>query len=77
MSQKNKNLTIFDLNGASEGKTKLPKIFMSPIRPDVIKRAVLAIQSPDFNHKGVIQWRGKRLVQNHAVLVWVSQEYLV
>ena len=40
-----KTAEIFDLKGESTGKINLPNIFSTPLRPDVIKRAVLAIQS--------------------------------
>jgi hypothetical protein len=40
-----KTAEIFDLHGKATGKLVLPQVFSTPIRPDVIKRAVLAIQS--------------------------------
>ena len=40
-----KTAEIFDLQGKSTGKIALPSVFSTPLRPDVIKRAVLAIQS--------------------------------
>ena len=36
---------IFDLSGNAKGEVKLPKTFSTPYRPDLIQRAVLAIQS--------------------------------
>lgn len=51
---------IFDLTGKTIGKTKLPPIFRTPLRPDVIKRAVLAIQSSRFQPQGRNPMAGKR-----------------
>lgn len=51
---------IFDLTGKPVGKTKLPPIFRTPLRPDVIKRAVLAIQSSRFQPQGRNPMAGKR-----------------
>ena len=55
-----KTKKIFDLTGKPVGKTKLPKIFDTPLRPYVIKRAVLAIQSGRFQPKGRNPLAGKR-----------------
>jgi len=60
MSQKKKLLTIFNLKGTPEGKTTLPKIFTNSIRPDVIKRAVLAIQSTRIQPQGRDPMAGKK-----------------
>ena len=60
MSRTNKTLTIFDLKGTPEGKTTLPKIFSRSIRPDVIKRAVLAIQSTRIQPQGRDPMAGKK-----------------
>ncbi len=54
------NVEIFDLQGKSTGKTKLPNIFSTPLRPDVIKRAVLAIQSSRIQPQGRDPMAGKR-----------------
>ena len=54
------NVEIFDLQGKSAGKTKLPNIFSTPLRPDVIKRAVLAIQSNRLQPQGRDPMAGKR-----------------
>jgi large subunit ribosomal protein L4e len=51
---------IFDLEGKSIGKTKLPPIFETVLRSDVIKRAVLAIQSNRFQPQGRDPMAGKR-----------------
>ena len=60
MSVTHKKLTIFDLEGNPEGKTLLPKIFKGSIRPDVIKRAVLAIQSSRIQPQGRDPMAGKK-----------------
>jgi large subunit ribosomal protein L4e len=54
------NVEVFDLQGKSAGKTKLPNIFSTPLRPDVIKRAVLAIQSNRIQPQGRDPMAGKR-----------------
>jgi len=51
---------IFDLQGKAVGKVKLPSIFMTPLRPDVIKRAVVAIQSHRYQPQGRDPMAGKR-----------------
>jgi len=55
-----KTVKIFNLEGKPVGKTKLPPIFETPIRPDVIKRAVLAIQSNRRQPQGRDPMAGKR-----------------
>ena len=51
---------IFDLNGKVAGKIPLPEIFRTPLRPDVIKRAVVALQSHRFQPQGRDPMAGKR-----------------
>ncbi len=51
---------IFDLKGKAVGKVRLPVIFKTPIRPDVIRRAVVAIQSHRFQPQGRDIFAGKR-----------------
>jgi len=51
---------LFDLKGASIGKVKVPKVFQTPLRPDVIKRAVVTIQSHSFQPQGRDPLAGKR-----------------
>ncbi len=55
-----KTAKILDLKGESTGKITLPKIFSTPLRPDVIKRAVLAIQSSSIQPQGRDPMAGKR-----------------
>ena len=55
-----KTKKIFDLTGKPVEKIKLSKIFDTPLRPDVIKRAVLAIQSSRYQPQGRDPMAGKR-----------------
>ncbi len=55
-----KTAKIFDLQGKPIGKTPLPAIFKTSLRPDVIKRAVLAIQSSRLQPQGRDPMAGKR-----------------
>ncbi|MEM0313083.1 MAG: 50S ribosomal protein L4 [Candidatus Bathyarchaeia archaeon] len=55
-----KTVNVFDLNGKPVGKINLPLAFMTPVRPDVIKRAVLAIQSSRLQPKGRDPMAGKK-----------------
>jgi large subunit ribosomal protein L4e len=51
---------IFSLDGKQVGKTELPTVFSTYVRPDVIKRAVLAIQSHRHQPQGRDPMAGKR-----------------
>jgi large subunit ribosomal protein L4e len=51
---------IFSLEGKPVGKTELPPVFSTTLRPDVIKRAVLAIQSHRRQPQGRDPMAGKR-----------------
>lgn len=55
-----RTIRIFDLEGKSVGKIELPPVFATPLRPDVIKRAVLAIQSTRLQPQGRDPMAGKR-----------------
>lgn len=55
-----KTAKIFDLQGKPIGKTNLPYVFETPLRPDVIKRAVLAIQSSKIQPQGRDPMAGKK-----------------
>src|SRR4030043_521209 len=57
---KQKTAEIFDLQGKSTGKIDLPNVFQTPLRPDVIKRAVLAIQSHRIQPQGRDPMAGKK-----------------
>jgi len=51
---------IFDLEGKITGKLRIPVVFKTPVRPDVIKRAVISIQSHRFQPQGRDVFAGKR-----------------
>jgi large subunit ribosomal protein L4e len=51
---------VFNLEGKPVGKIELPPVFTTPLRPDVIKRAVLAIQSSRIQPQGRDPMAGKR-----------------
>jgi large subunit ribosomal protein L4e len=55
-----KTAKIFNLEGKAAGKIELPPVFSTPLRPDVIKRAVLAIQSNRLQPQGRDPMAGKR-----------------
>lgn len=55
-----KAVKIFNLEGRAVGKIDLPPLFATPLRPDVIKRAVLAIQSKSIQAQGRDPMAGKR-----------------
>jgi large subunit ribosomal protein L4e len=55
-----KTAEIFDLQGKATSKINLPKVFSTPLRPDVIKRAVLAIQSNRRQPQGRDLMAGKK-----------------
>jgi large subunit ribosomal protein L4e len=51
---------VFNLEGKPVGKIDLPPVFATPLRPDVIKRAVLALQSSRIQPQGRDPMAGKR-----------------
>lgn len=51
---------ILNLEGKALGKINLPPVFKTPIRHDVIKRAVVALQSQCFQPQGRNPLAGKR-----------------
>ena len=55
-----KTATIFNLQGKPIGKRTLPAVFETPLRPDIIKRAVLAIQSSKLQPQGRDPMAGKK-----------------
>jgi len=55
-----KTAQIFNLQGKASGKIDLPDVFSTPLRPDVIKRAVLAIQSNRIQPQGRDPMAGKK-----------------
>ncbi len=55
-----KTVHVFDLEGNSTAKATLPSVFETPLRLDVIKRAVLSIQSHRLQPQGRDPMAGKR-----------------
>ena len=56
-----RKVDVYNLDGEPEGeKLTLPPIFDTPIRFDVIKRAVLAIASAKRQPYGTYPYAGKR-----------------
>jgi large subunit ribosomal protein L4e len=55
-----KTAQIYNLQGKASGKIDLPDVFSTPLRPDVIKRAVLAIQSNRIQPQGRDPMAGKK-----------------
>ena len=53
-------VNIFDLKGKPVGKIELPRIFKEVVRPDLIKRAFLAIQSHKRQPYGTDPYAGLR-----------------
>jgi len=51
---------VFDLQGKTVGRIKIPKVFKTPLRPDVIKRGVVALQSHRYQPQGRDPLAGKR-----------------
>ncbi|MEM3737604.1 MAG: 50S ribosomal protein L4 [Candidatus Bathyarchaeia archaeon] len=51
---------VYTLEGKPNKKLTLPPIFQTPIRPDLIKRAVLAVQSTRLQPKGRDPRAGKK-----------------
>jgi large subunit ribosomal protein L4e len=51
---------IFNLQGKRVGRIRLPNIFKTPFRPDVIKRVVISLQSNRFQPQGRDIMAGKR-----------------
>ena len=51
---------IFDLQGKTAGKAKTPAVFKTPLRPSVIKRGVVALQSHRYQPQGRDPLAGKR-----------------
>jgi len=53
---------VFNLEGKSVGKVKLPDVFRTPLRPDIIRRAVVSSQSHRIQPQGRDVMAGKRTV---------------
>jgi len=52
--------SVFDLEGKKVGRIKIPSVFNTSIRPDVIKKAVVAIQTHRIQPQGRDVMAGKR-----------------
>ena len=55
-----KTVEVYDAEGKSVGKVAVPAFFEMPVRPDLIRRAVVAIQSHMFQRQGRDPMAGKR-----------------
>jgi len=55
-----RTVPVLNKAGETAGEIELPKVFETPFRPDVIKRAVLAAQSHRFQPQGRDPRAGKR-----------------
>ena len=55
-----KTVSVYDMEGKSVGQTELPKFFETPVRSDLIRRAVVAIQSHMFQPQSRDPMAGKR-----------------
>jgi len=54
------SVPVYNLENEKSGEVELPKIFSTPVRPDVIKKAVIAQQSHGFQPQGRDPMAGKR-----------------
>ncbi len=55
-----KTVSVYGADGKSVGKVELPNFFDTPIRTDLIQRAVVALQSHTFQPQGRDPMAGKR-----------------
>lgn len=55
-----KTVSVYDIDGKSIGKVELPELFEAPVRSDIIRRAVVALQSHTFQPQGRDPMAGKR-----------------
>jgi large subunit ribosomal protein L4e len=49
---------VYDLKGASQGDIELPAAFKTPVRPDVIRKAISVAQSNRRQRYGASPWAG-------------------
>ncbi len=54
------SVPVFNADNDVSGEVELPKIFDTPYRPDVIKRAVISLQTHGFQPQGRDPMAGKR-----------------
>lgn len=55
-----RTVPVLDIEGEASGEVELPEVFETPFRPDIIKRAVIALQSHRFQPQGRDPMAGKR-----------------
>jgi large subunit ribosomal protein L4e len=55
-----KTVSVYDTEGKSVGKVELPRFFETPVRSDLVRRAVVTIQSHMFQPQGRDPMAGKR-----------------
>ncbi len=60
MTATSKTVEVYDISGKPLESVALPSVFSSPYRPDVIRKAVVALQSRRFQPKGRNPMAGKR-----------------
>ena len=53
-------MSVYGTDGKSVGKVEVPDFFESPLRTDLIRRAVVALQSGGFQPQGRDPMAGKR-----------------
>jgi len=51
---------VFDLKGEVVGEIELPRVFSTPVRPDIIRRAVIALMTSRLQPKGTDELAGMR-----------------
>lgn len=69
-------VNVYDLNGKAKDQIELPSVFKEAIRPDIIKRAVLALQSqkrqsygsdPEAGQRSSAHYHGKRRMRYQMI----------
>ena len=55
-----KSVSVYDVEGKAVSTVEVPGIFEGPVRADLIKRAVVALQSGAFQPQGRDPMAGKR-----------------
>ncbi|RLF02301.1 MAG: 50S ribosomal protein L4 [Thermoprotei archaeon] len=60
MMVKARSVKVYDLEGEAVGELVLPPVFSTPVRPDLIRRAVLALLTSRLQPKGTDPMAGER-----------------
>ncbi len=60
MTALRKSVEVYDTSGKPHESMSLPSVFLAPFRPDVIQKAVVALQSRRYQPKGRNPMAGKR-----------------